>query len=148
MTWIAFWKILKGLPWAKILPVTGVVLLLAANFFYIFMLRSQRDIARANESKAAAELQVAKQNYSLCRANREILELEIARLNERIVKIGEEKVKLDADLAQAQRRAAELAAAEEELIEVRESYAELRRQLPEMSVCQTYEAVLVALAGG
>jgi len=148
MTWIALWKIVKGLPWGKILPVLGVVLLLVGNFVYIFSLQAQRDIARANEDKAIAELQVCEQNYARAQANTNAALAQIAATNIKIALIGTQKSQLDARLREAELKAARLAAAASELESIRADYEELRARMPEMNVCQTYEAVLIALAGG
>ena len=144
MTFQAIYLILKNLPWKYILA--GLVILAIGGT--MFMLKSQRDVARAERGEALAQLQVEQMNYDLCVANRENLQAAIDKTNEKIMEIVEEKEALDRELHEALHKASLLAAAKRELADVSDKYDRLRMQSENLTVCETYETALIALAGG
>ena len=145
--WLIALKFLKGVPWKKVMPIVFVCGILAANFFYIFKLTAERDIARAKRDKAVAELVVAEGNYAQCKLNRveqdKILELFSAQA----LLASAAKEKLDLALEDALAIANTAAEAREELAEVSARYDAIRERSQDVNLCVTYEMVLRALAG-
>ena len=134
-------EFLKSVPWKKVLPIIIVLGIIAANFFYIYKLRSERDIARA-------KLESAVMNYEQCKVNRIAQDKLIMEYSENAAKAAEEKADLDEKLARAVERARSLASAQQQLEIVTDKYNKLREESEGRTVCKTYEVVLIALAGG
>ena len=135
------------IPWMKVLPIVGVLAILAANFFYIYKLTAERDIARAKKDKAVAELVVAEGNYAQCKLNREEQGRIILDYSNEAIRGAEERQRLDLALQDALEVANSAAAAEEALAEVSAKYDAIRERSEEIGLCGTYELVLRALAG-
>ena len=145
--WMIALKFLKGVPWLKVAPIVFVCGILAFNFFYIYKLTAERDIARANRDKAIAELVVAEEDYAQCKLNR-VEQDEILKLFSAAALLASaEKERLDLALEDALVAANTAAEAKEELAEVSAKYDAIRERSQEVNLCETYELVLRALAG-
>ena len=138
---------LSSVPWKKVLPIVGVLAILAANFFYIYKLTVERDIAKAKRDKAVAELVVAEGNYAQCKSNREEQGRIILNYSNEAIRGDEERQRLDLALQDALQVANSAAAAEEALAEVSAKYDAIRERSQDVNLCVTYELVLRALAG-
>lgn len=140
-------EFLKTVPWKKVLPVIAVIGIICANFFIMFKLRTERDLAVAQRDTARARVIAAEQNYKQCKVNREAQEILLNEYSVASVAAAEQKKRLDNELAKASAIASRAVMAEAGLAEVTAKYNKLKELSAEATLCETYEIVLRALGG-
>jgi len=88
------------------------------------------------------------ETIAACQGNREAFEAKLAEVAADIEIVAASKERLQGAVDDAGARAREIAAARSELERLRTEHQQLVERAVSLNECQTYEMVLVALAGG
>ena len=88
------------------------------------------------------------ETIAACQGNREAFEAKLAEVAANIEVVAASKERLQGAIDDAGARAREIAAAQGELERLRAEHQQLVERAVSLDECQTYEMVLVALAGG
>ena len=88
------------------------------------------------------------ETIAACQGNREAFEAKLAEVAADIEIVAASKERLQGAVDDAGARAREIAAARSELERLRTKHQQLVERAVSLNECQTYEMVLVALAGG
>jgi chromosome segregation ATPase len=137
-------------PWAQIaIAIAGIAVIFGAGW----KVNGWR-LSKANQ-KLKFELQRSESREDAwrttaerCQENRATIEEALDGVRESFAAVAQSRERLQWAMDNAHENALELAAAEGELARLEAEHEALAARVVSMTACQTYEAVLVSLAGG
>ncbi len=137
-------------PWAQIVIVIGIVSVLFGAGWKVHAWKTSGKVERIE-----ADLRIERANsagwaagLTRCQENRALLETKLDDLGTFFQRVADDANRLEGSAREARRRAAERDAAREELALIAAEHAAFVERTSDFDLCQTYEAVIVELAGG
>jgi len=137
-------------PWVQLAIVVGV---LAATFGAGWKIHAWKTSGKIE--RIEAELRIERANaegwmagLTRCQENRALLETKLDDLGTFFQRVADDASRLEGSAWEARRRAAERDAAREELAQLAAEHDAFIERTSDFDLCQTYEAVIIELAGG
>jgi chromosome segregation ATPase len=137
-------------PWAQIaIAIAGIAVIFGAGWTVNgWRLSKENQKLKFELQKSESREDAWRETAERCQENRGTLEEELHGINEAFASIAQSRDRLQWAIDNARKNAIDRAAAEDELAKLEAEHQVLADRVVSMTACQTYEAVLVSLAGG